>query len=84
MAGRPPRAFWHQHCSPPLPVPVPQFGIDANFLSWQGLDSINTEVGVSQVHDGTVTVRALQRTETGPDVAFQSGLQCPGVSESSE
>lgn len=41
----------------PLPAPslCPHFGIDANFLSWQGLDSINTEVGVSQVHDGIVT-----------------------------
>lgn len=70
----------------PLPAPslCPQFGIDANFLSWQGLDSINTEVGVSQAHDGIVTVRALQQTKTGPEVVFQSGLWCPGMSGSSE
>lgn len=60
MAGRPLGPFGINAAPLPFLSPCPRFGIDANFLSWQGLDSINTEVGVSQVHHGTVTVRALQ------------------------
>lgn len=76
MAGRPRGPFGID--APPLALPSHSaLQLPANFPSSKGLDSVKTEAGVSQIHEGIAMPSARQQAETTSEVVFQSGLQRP-------